>query len=185
MKKVIVILILLLSATFLLYGQESKFSLGINGGIGTEPDDSYVWGVVAGYNITNMLRIVPGFNLSFRENDFVNYRRKWTNYTGSINLHYLFRYKRTSVYPLAGVSFTNGKDRVTSLGNFNTMKVFRIGGTFGGGIEYNFLRKFYVNGEARYSILHRVWKAEGLIAPAGLEKNLNNFGILFGIGYRF
>jgi opacity protein-like surface antigen len=185
MKKVIVILILLLSGAFLLYGQESKFSLGINSGIGTEPDNSYVWGVVAGYNITNTLRIVPEFNLSFRENDFVNDRKKWTNYTGSIYLHYLFRYKRISFYPLAGVSFTNGKDRVTSLGYFNTMKVFRIGGSFGGGIEYNFLRKFYVNGEARYSILHRIWKAEGPIAPVGSEKNLNNFGILLGIGYKF
>lgn len=189
MKKILFTIILLFSMGSI-WGQESKFSLGINGGIGTEPDNSIVWGLVSRYNITQSFRVAPEFNLSFREVEFVTRQEDWTNWTGSINLHYLFSYKSISAYPIIGIIFTNGKDRIRSYGGgadvyTQSIKVLRLGGTMGAGLEYNFLNNFYINGEARYSILHRVWNQNQFMSMEGSSKNLNNFGLSVGVGYKF
>lgn len=185
MKNFFIIIMLLLS--FNVWGQESRFSIGINGGIGTEPDNSVVWGVVARYNITNEFRIAPEFNLSFREVEFVTSQEEWTNWIGSINLHYLFNYKNVSLYPIAGISFTNGKDKIKPIPNnsSNSMKILRLGGVIGVGLEYNLLKKVYINTEVKYSMLHRVWNQEQFMTTEGSPKNMNNFGLFIGLGYKF
>lgn len=189
MKKILFVLLLMSSIS--IWGQDSKFSLGINAGIGTEPDNSLVWGLVARYKITKSFRIAPEFNMAFRKVDLAE--DKWVNWIGNINIHYIFSYKNVSLYPIAGISFTNGKDiersssmSGLSMSTFNySVNTLRLGGSFGGGIEYNFLDRFYINGEARYSILHRIWTENQYATIAYDEKNLRSFGLSAGIGYKF
>lgn len=176
-------------ASLNLWAQESKFSIGINSGIGTEPDNSPVWGIVARYNITNTFRVAPEFNISFREVEFVTRQEKWTNWAGNIDLNYLFSYKNISIYPIVGISFTNGMDKIRSLPNNSSshisMKVLRLGGNAGAGIEYTFMKNLFINAEAKYYILHRIWNQEQFMTTDGSNKNLGNFRLLIGAGYKF
>lgn len=189
MKKILFVLLLMSSIS--IWGQDSKFSLGINTGIGTEPDNSLVWSLVGRYNITKSFRIAPELNMAFREVDLAE--DKWINWTGNINLHYLLSYKNFSLYPIVGVTFTNGKDMTSStsmvglsVNSSNSSKnTLRFGGNFGAGLEFNLLNRFYINGEAKYSILHRVWTENEYQEVQFDRKNLINFGLSAGIGYKF
>lgn len=191
MKKILFVLLLMSSIS--IWGQDSKFSLGINTGIGSDPDPSLVWGLVGRYNVTKSFRISPEFNLAFREVDFVTSKEKWVNWTGNINLHYLLSYKNVSLYPIVGVAFTNGKDEERSV-SMNGLSVnsssysintLRLGGNFGGGLEFKFLHRFYINGEVKYTVLYRVWDEVKFATSERLGTKLEVLGLSAGIGYKF
>ncbi|MFV0419356.1 MAG: outer membrane protein [Dysgonomonas sp.] len=191
MKRFISAIAIAIITTAAAFSQESKFSLGITGGIGTEFEERPYFGFSLHYTLNDRLRLAPEFGVALMNFDYVTKKENWTSFQGNINLHYLFNFNKLSVYPLVGITAMNWNDRAYNYynpyGSSNSTakkSVARIGANAGAGLQYNFPCKIYVNAEGKYSSLWRT-KKDFIGYSGGTPQRMNNFMITAGIGYNF
>ncbi|KAA6332890.1 hypothetical protein EZS27_018646 [termite gut metagenome] len=146
------------------FAQKGETTVGLNLGYGTKIK-SFGIGAKVGYGITDQIRLSPSFNY-FLEKDGLS---QWEI---NADLHYLFPLSdKVTVYPLAGVTYTNWKWDSTKAWTEDVARLFlkvamddddidlyadtyskgKIGVNLGGGIGFKLTDKLSVGAELKYS----------------------------------
>ena len=169
------------------FAQKGQKAVGLNLSYGSEIENLGI-GIKGQYNFTDALRSEVSFDYFFKKNGC-------SMWDINVNAHYLFSLsEKVKVYPLAGLTYTNwifdnvmddydndydydydddiayapkrSKKDSDEGGSSSTGK---FGINLGGGIQYNFTDKVFLNGEIKYQIIN----------------NFNQLVFGVGVGYKF
>jgi outer membrane protein X len=155
MKKFILIALMGLMSI----GGFAQSSVGLNAVHSTGVLNNYGIGVKLGYEVTDNIRVAPSFNYFFEKDQI---RQLGAN----IDLQYLLKFGKATVYPLVGVNYSNYKaDSSVDGWNIN----------LGGGAEYNLYKNISVGVEAKHSFLFAYsekWVKDGIGGQAIISAGL-------------
>lgn len=144
MKRMVMVVVMALSAAFLFAQEKGDMGAGVNLSYGTKDGFSnFGIGAKYQYNILDNLRIEPSANY-FLKKDYVS---MWDI---NANMHYLFSLGESfRLYPLAGVALVGVK---VGEGEYSASDS-KFGFNIGGGAEYLLTEQFALNLEIKYQIV--------------------------------
>ncbi len=144
MKRMVVLVVMALSTTFLLAQEKGEMAAGLNLSYGSKTGYTNIGiGAKFQYNITDNLRIEPSATY-FLKKDYVS---MWD---ANANVHYLFGLSDSfRLYPLAGVALVGVK---VGVGEYSASDS-KFGFNVGAGAEYLLSETLALNLEIKYQIV--------------------------------
>lgn len=155
MKKILILLVCLCACVTTSYAQKGESALGANLNFGNETN--FGIGVKYRYSFTDNWRIEPVFNYYFKH-DYVS---MWDL---GANMHYVIPVaSNISVYPLAGVEYTNA---TLDLGGSENINDGQIAINLGAGVDFKVSSNITIDLGLKYQIIDN-WNQ--LVVNAGVS----------------